>query len=660
MRKFLMMAVMLLFPALAWGQNTTVTATVKDPSGFAYAFSTGYAALVCPGNQAPTFNGYSMPRTFTITGFDGTGTFTQVLYDVSQIQPTGCGYQWHITYKDGVTSFITGSITAVSGSSVNLSTAISAYAVPLPVVPTGGTISGSISSPQVAYGASANAITGDAGLTYVAAPTPFLFTGAPNSGLSANLQSLITGVGGPIGFQSNRHIAASSTDTATLGQLGVFEDDKDDASDGAVFLSDFTNLPTQAVAGGGFEMYLNIPIAQTNTNSLGAENSEVFYYGLGTATELTAHYGFIGNISTGTVNTAVGYEGIPVRNLAGGTIHNSFGFEAEDMNPGNVATNGDTLIAAFMAQPQTAGSNNFAFYNDTGISHFDVGTFKTSVTSPYFSTATANPAVSGLARLASADQICWRNNANNGDLCISKSTGDVFTLPGATIIAGATSITAFLTTESIQPDLAGTRDIGFASLPYDSIFLGGNSNQATGLSSNATAVRAAAFPDASGPISLGSTSSVITSDWSCGTGGTVASCTTAHTIGGLTFTLPLAVQNWSIDCNLVVGQATGATANSWNIQTATNGAVNLTANYLMATAATAMAGGAVTDVAATTTTQVITPTWTLGGTATQMPVHIWGDIEGSSVSGTVLNIQLVAPTVADLVTIYRGSSCHIY
>ena len=32
----------------------------------------------------------------------------------------------------------------------------------------------------------------------------------------------------------------------------------------------------------------------------------------------------------------------------------------------------------------------------------------------------------------------------------------------------------------------------------------------------------------------------------------------------------------------------------------------------------------------------------------------------ASASGTVLNIQLVAPTVADLVTIYRGASCRLY
>jgi hypothetical protein len=156
-------------------------------------------------------------------------------------------------------------------------------------------------------------------------------------------------------------------------------------------------------------------------------------------------------------------------------------------------------------------------------------------------------------------------------------------------------------------------------------------------------------------------------DWSCGTGGITTSCTSFTTIGAgaaagqtFSFTLPLSAQNWSLECEGVVGQATGATANQWGIQTATNGATNFTAWYNMNTAATAMTGGAVTDTASSTTATEITPAWTLGGTGTKMPFHIGATIEGSSASGTVVNVMLLAPTVADLVTIYRGAECHIY
>lgn len=156
----------------------------------------------------------------------------------------------------------------------------------------------------------------------------------------------------------------------------------------------------------------------------------------------------------------------------------------------------------------------------------------------------------------------------------------------------------------------------------------------------------------------------LTADWTCGTAGTVASCASATIVGSgggvpLTFTLPLVAATWHWQCDGVVGQATAATANSWNFLTATNGATNSTVYYHMYTAATAVAGGATTDQASTTSTVVIGPTWTLGGTATKMPFHITGTFEGVSASGTVLSLQLVAPTPADVVTIYRGATCTV-
>jgi len=157
----------------------------------------------------------------------------------------------------------------------------------------------------------------------------------------------------------------------------------------------------------------------------------------------------------------------------------------------------------------------------------------------------------------------------------------------------------------------------------------------------------------------------LTADWTCGTAQPVTTCASATIIGSgggvpLTFTLPSqSGLSWHWQCDGVVGQATAATANSWNFITATNGATNVTASYDMYTAATAKAGGATTDQASTTSTVVIGPTWTLGGTATKMPFHIAGQVEGASASGTVLSLQIVAPTPADVITIYRGATCTV-
>ena len=165
--------------------------------------------------------------------------------------------------------------------------------------------------------------------------------------------------------------------------------------------------------------------------------------------------------------------------------------------------------------------------------------------------------------------------------------------------------------------------------------------------------------------SFSGNTAALTADWTCGTGGTVASCTSATIIGSgggvpLTFTLPSVARSYTLECDGVVGQATAVTANQWNLLTATNGATNVTANYSMATAATSSAYGAVTDQASTTTTFQITPSWTLGAITTKMPFHVWAKIEGASASGTVVSFQLVAPTVGDLVTIYRGTACRVF
>lgn len=188
---------------------------------------------------------------------------------------------------------------------------------------------------------------------------------------------------------------------------------------------------------------------------------------------------------------------------------------------------------------------------------------------------------------------------------------------------------------------SATRDTSISRVGPDIIGIGnGNGTNSSGFSKSAMTVFTAA-------------------DVTCGTTGTIADCTTAQTVTGLSITLPLSAQSWTFDCNGVVDQATGTAANQWLIQTATNGATSTTAYYMMATAAGVSLVGAVTDQASTTTAFQITPSWTLGATGTKMPFHIWGTISGASASGTVFNLQVINPTNADLLTIYRGASCSL-
>jgi hypothetical protein len=139
MKRLLVFLAIFACPALCWGQQTSVNATILDPAGHAYQFLTGSASINCPGNAQPTFNGFTVPRNYPITGGDGNGHFTLVLFDVNQIAPLGCSYNFAITAQNGSTSFTATSIGAGSSATpiagagpINLSTPINAYAVLLP------------------------------------------------------------------------------------------------------------------------------------------------------------------------------------------------------------------------------------------------------------------------------------------------------------------------------------------------------------------------------------------------------------------------------------------------------------------------------------------------------------------------------------------------
>ena len=83
-------------------------------------------------------------------------------------------------------------------------------------------------------------------------------------------------------------------------------------------------------------------------------------------------------------------------------------------------------------------SSNLQFNDSTNTFSTVNGSF-TTLLSNYFSTSAANPATAGVYRLASGDTICWRNNANTINLCMSKNASNQFTFPG--VILNPTFIT---------------------------------------------------------------------------------------------------------------------------------------------------------------------------------------------------------------------------
>lgn len=62
-----------------------------------------------------------------------------------------------------------------------------------------------------------------------------------------------------------------------------------------------------------------------------------------------------------------------------------------------------------------------------------------SFTGSAFISSSSNPAATGIFRVASGDlALCWRNNANTGDLCFTKTAGDVLQFNGSSVGTGGT------------------------------------------------------------------------------------------------------------------------------------------------------------------------------------------------------------------------------
>ena len=117
-------------------QSTVTTGQVLDPRGFQWQAGTGTFSIQCTGNAQPYVNGSPIPRTIPLVRLDGTGSFTQSLYDTSILtdtnnQPLTC--QWRASFTDqcGIATFSV-TFTGITGAGpVNVTSQISAVSVDL-------------------------------------------------------------------------------------------------------------------------------------------------------------------------------------------------------------------------------------------------------------------------------------------------------------------------------------------------------------------------------------------------------------------------------------------------------------------------------------------------------------------------------------------------
>jgi hypothetical protein len=118
----------------ALGQFTTVTGTITDPNGLAYAFGTISPALV--SSASPTLNGFAYTPPNLPTGLNSAGSFTMRLADNTQLSPGGSTWNFTVSCAAGCVpvaggkgpvSFTVTGIT-ISGASQSLTATLTAAA----------------------------------------------------------------------------------------------------------------------------------------------------------------------------------------------------------------------------------------------------------------------------------------------------------------------------------------------------------------------------------------------------------------------------------------------------------------------------------------------------------------------------------------------------
>ena len=106
------------------------------------------------------------------------------------------------------------------------------------------------------------------------------------------------------------------------------------------------------------------------------------------------------------------------------------GHEPPDTNP--ITLDGGGFAAIWIP----AAPIDVAVFNSSGTQQYKVLNVTalplvvTSLTANFFQSATTNPALSGFLRMGSPDQICWRNNGNSADVCLSKNASDTLLFNG--------------------------------------------------------------------------------------------------------------------------------------------------------------------------------------------------------------------------------------
>jgi len=380
----------------AAAQFTTVTATVVDPNGIAYAGGTVSAILVVPsGAGSPTLSGFAYTPPTQPTGLSPAGFFTISLADTTVLLPAGS--KWNFTVCSGAGTiqpaqgkgpvcFSLAAPITISGASQDISTQLNAVAASLSNAAssfTGGTIAGPLVVNGAPTAATFNSITNNAQYSS-------FYTSTQTSGNNVTGFNQVAIVN-PAGASSNNYFS-------------YLTDIEVPAANTQNFSGSMIGSQCNAIQNGSGNF-----TSSTATGGLGCFAASTQNNGTGTVTLQIGIYNLSVNKGNGAITSNIAFDGNSGHALGDtGTITNDYTFRAE--LPGFTVGSTTTHHYGFgCAAGQTGGSGNA-----DGWCFFSALTDKSQlgvVTGTSYSTVASNGGLTGIGGDGTA---LTANTANTG------------------------------------------------------------------------------------------------------------------------------------------------------------------------------------------------------------------------------------------------------